>query len=85
MQLVPVCCLFTLAVQGQTTVTLKAPKFVGLEIGSLRNISVTPSEPLQEMLFVTFNVTFSSKQASVVELPKKYYIARSLKCNIFPS
>lgn len=70
MQLVPVCCLFTLAVQGQTTVTLKAPKFVGLEIGSLRNISVTPSEPLQEMLFVTFNVTFSSKQASVVELPK---------------
>ncbi|XP_078279929.1 cystinosin [Rhinoraja longicauda] len=70
MQLVPVCCLFTLTVQGQTNVTLKAPKIVHLEIGGLRNISVTPSEPLLEPLFVTFNVTFSSEQVSVVELPK---------------
>ncbi|XP_051894075.1 cystinosin-like isoform X2 [Pristis pectinata] len=49
---------------------LKTPELVDLEIGGLRNISVTPSEPPQGTLFVTFNVTFSSKQATVVELPE---------------
>ncbi|XP_069784477.1 cystinosin isoform X2 [Narcine bancroftii] len=67
--LVPLC-LFRLTVQDQTTMTLKAPEIVDLEIGSLRNVSVTPSEPPQETLFVTFNVMFSSKQTSVIELPE---------------
>ncbi|XP_062888867.1 cystinosin-like isoform X1 [Mobula hypostoma] len=70
MLLIPLYYLFRLEVQCQTTMKLKTPESVDLEVGSLRNISVTPSEPPQETLFIRFNMTFSSKQTSIVELPE---------------
>ncbi|XP_048416149.2 cystinosin-like isoform X2 [Stegostoma tigrinum] len=65
-----ICCLFNCTLKGETSVTLKTPAHVDLQVGDLQNISVVPSARLQETLIVTFNVTFSSKQTSVVELPE---------------
>ncbi|XP_072449836.1 cystinosin-like isoform X1 [Chiloscyllium punctatum] len=65
-----VCHLFNLTVKCENSVTLKIPAHVDLQIGDIQNISVVPSARLQETLVVIFNVTFSSKQTSVVELPK---------------
>ncbi|XP_067824067.1 cystinosin-like [Heptranchias perlo] len=83
--LVPICCLLCSTLQGESAVTLEAPEIVDLEIGSLRNISVAPSAPLQETVIVTFNVTFSSKWASIVELPEHITLpSNSVSSTFFP-
>ncbi|XP_048469832.1 cystinosin-like [Rhincodon typus] len=70
---------------AQTSVTLKTPAHVDLQIGELQNISVVPSARLQETLVVTFNVTFSSKQTSVVELPEYIILpAHSANSTVLP-
>ncbi|GCB80298.1 cystinosin-like [Scyliorhinus torazame] len=80
-----ICCLFSHALKAEIAVTLKAPEHVDLQIGDVRNISIAPSIPLQEILVVTFNVTFSSKQTSVVDLPEYVTLpSHSVNSTVFP-
>ncbi|XP_078411662.1 cystinosin isoform X2 [Cetorhinus maximus] len=79
-----ICCLLSHTLKGEVVVTLKAPEHVDLQVGDLRNIRVAPSTPLQETLVITFNVTFSSKQTSVVELPENITLpSHSMNSTVF--
>ncbi|XP_078054181.1 cystinosin [Mustelus asterias] len=79
-----ICCLLSQALKAEIAVTLKAPEHVDLQVGGVRTISIAPSAPLQESLVVTFNVTFSSKQTSIVELPEYITLpSQSMNSTIF--
>ncbi|XP_041059844.1 cystinosin-like isoform X1 [Carcharodon carcharias] len=79
-----ICCLLSHTLKGEVAVTLKAPEHVDLQVGDLRNISIAPSTLLQETLVITFNVIFSSKQTSVVELPENITLpSHSMNSTVF--
>ncbi|XP_066552450.1 cystinosin isoform X2 [Amia ocellicauda] len=53
------------------SVSLSVPSTVALEIGSSKNVTMVPSAPLSVAAAITLNVTFSSKNASIVKLPEQ--------------
>ncbi|NXY81186.1 CTNS protein, partial [Alcedo cyanopectus] len=48
---------------------LSAPEVVSLENGSSTNVTISLRAPLNETLVITLNITYSSKQSTIVELP----------------
>lgn len=59
--------------------TLSVPEEVSFENGSVTDIAATLSAPATETLVITFNVTYSSKNTTIVELPDQVVIAEGLK------
>ncbi|XP_073171791.1 cystinosin isoform X2 [Lepidochelys kempii] len=59
-------------------IMLSVPEVVSVEKGSLTNITVTLSAPLNETLVITFNITYSSKNGTIVELPDQVILPAGL-------
>nr|XP_056721006.1 cystinosin [Euleptes europaea] len=59
--------------------SLSVPKEVSLENGTVANITATLSTPAKEALVITFNVTYSSKNTTIIELPDHVIIPVGLK------
>ncbi|XP_074830759.1 cystinosin isoform X4 [Natator depressus] len=59
-------------------IMLSVPEVVSVEKGSLTNITVTLSAPLNETLVITFNITYSSKNGTIVELPNQVILPAGL-------
>uniref|UniRef100_A0A8C8SF26 Cystinosin n=1 Tax=Pelusios castaneus TaxID=367368 RepID=A0A8C8SF26_9SAUR len=64
-------------------IMLSVPEVVSLENGSLTNVTVTLSAPLNETLVITFNVTYSSKNRTIVELPDQVILSAGLSNSSF--
>ncbi|KAJ8277392.1 hypothetical protein GJAV_G00074660 [Gymnothorax javanicus] len=54
-----------------TSVFLSAPPSVHLEQKSSKNVTIVPSAILNVTIVIGFNITYSSKNASVVDLPEE--------------
>ncbi|KAM9118075.1 cystinosin [Pangshura tecta] len=64
-------------------IMLSVPEVVSLENGSLTNVTVILSAPLNETLVITFNVTYSSKNGTIVELPDQVILPTGLNNSSF--
>uniref|UniRef100_A0A2K5RNP7 Cystinosin, lysosomal cystine transporter n=1 Tax=Cebus imitator TaxID=2715852 RepID=A0A2K5RNP7_CEBIM len=53
----------------ESTVSLTVPPVVKLENGSSTNVSVALRPPLNATLVITFEITFRSKNITILELP----------------
>ncbi|XP_050018791.1 cystinosin isoform X3 [Alexandromys fortis] len=53
----------------ESTVSLTVPPTVKLENGSSTNVSITLGHPLNATLVITFEITFRSKNLTILELP----------------
>ncbi|GAB5580630.1 cystinosin isoform X1 [Prionailurus iriomotensis] len=56
----------------ESTVDLTVPPTVKLENGSSANISITLQHPLNATLVITFQITFRSKNVTILELPDEF-------------
>ncbi|KAJ6657333.1 hypothetical protein lerEdw1_002700 [Lerista edwardsae] len=65
------------------TPILSVPGEVSLENGSVVNITVSLSAPANETLLITFNVTFSSTNTTIVKLPSHVIVTAGLKKTTF--
>lgn len=66
-------------------VMLTVPEVVKLEKGSSKNLSVIPNGTLSKEAIITFNVTFSSKNTTIVSLPDQIILpANSLEALNLP-
>ena len=63
----------------ESTVSLTAPPTVKLENGSSTNVDITLGHPLNSTLVITFEVTFRSKNLTIVELPDEVIVPRGEK------
>ncbi|KAM7139548.1 cystinosin isoform 2-T2 [Macrochelys suwanniensis] len=77
------CFSFSLLKLCDGAVVLSVPEVVSLENGSLTNVTVTLSAPLNETLVITFNVTYSSKNGTIVELPDQVILPTGLNKSSF--
>ncbi|XP_045680211.1 cystinosin isoform X1 [Phyllostomus hastatus] len=68
--------LFPLKLIGkcESTVNLSVPPTVKLENGSSANVSVTLQHPLNATVVITFEITFRSKNVSILELPDEVVV-----------
>lgn len=73
------CLLLASLKDCDGTPILSVPENVLLENGSGANITVSLSSPANETLLITFNVTFSSKNTTIVELPSQLTLTAGLK------
>ncbi|KAH1178946.1 cystinosin [Mauremys mutica] len=64
-------------------IMLSVPEVVSLENGSLTNVTVILSAQLNETLVITFNVTYSSKNGTIVELPDQVILPTGLNNSSF--
>ncbi|XP_071459463.1 cystinosin isoform X3 [Marmota flaviventris] len=53
----------------ESTVSFTVPPVVKLENGSSTNVSITLGQPLNATLVITFEITFHSKNITILELP----------------
>ncbi|XP_043946638.1 cystinosin [Protopterus annectens] len=67
--LLRVCGLVSLLGSCGAAVVLTVPEMVLLEKGSLQNISVAPNGTVNKEAIITFNLTYSSKNTTIVSLP----------------
>uniref|UniRef100_A0A667HGF2 Cystinosin n=2 Tax=Lynx TaxID=13124 RepID=A0A667HGF2_LYNCA len=58
----------------ESTVDLTVPPTVKLENGSSANISITLQHPLNATLVITFQITFRSKNVTILELPDEVVV-----------
>ncbi|XP_006922260.2 cystinosin isoform X1 [Pteropus alecto] len=58
----------------ESMVSISVPPTVKLENGSSTNVSITLQHPLNETLVITFEITFRSKNISILELPDKVVV-----------
>ncbi|XP_002718912.3 cystinosin isoform X1 [Oryctolagus cuniculus] len=58
----------------ESTVSLTVPPVVKLENGSSTNVSVTLGHPLNTSLVITLEVTFRSKNVTILELPDEVVV-----------
>uniref|UniRef100_G1LRL7 Cystinosin n=2 Tax=Ailuropoda melanoleuca TaxID=9646 RepID=G1LRL7_AILME len=58
----------------ESTVNLTVPPTVKLENGSSANISITLQHPLNATLVITFQITFRSKNVTILELPNEVVV-----------
>ncbi|XP_035316194.1 cystinosin isoform X1 [Cricetulus griseus] len=67
----PILTLFLLKFieKCESTVSLTVPPTVKLENGSSTNVSITLGHPLNSTLVITFEITFHSKNLTILELP----------------
>ncbi|KAK2507033.1 hypothetical protein MC885_014645 [Smutsia gigantea] len=61
----------------ESTVNFMAPPTVKLENGSSANVRVTLRHPLNATLVITFQITFRSKNVTIVELPDEPSLSSS--------
>ncbi|XP_074869746.1 cystinosin [Carettochelys insculpta] len=80
-----VCFSFLLLKSCDGGIVLSVPEVISLENGSLTNVTVTLSAPLNETLVITFNVTYSSKNGTIVELPDQVILPAGLSKSGFPA
>ncbi|XP_036307708.1 cystinosin isoform X1 [Pipistrellus kuhlii] len=59
---------------GESTVDLAVPPTVKLENGSSTNVSITLQHPLNATLAITFEITFQSKNITILELPDEVVV-----------
>ncbi|XP_038633619.1 cystinosin-like isoform X1 [Scyliorhinus canicula] len=69
--------------QCEASETLIVPEVVSLEIHSFQDVGIALSAPLQETIIITFNVTFSSKQTCIVQLPEQIKLPKSVNSSSF--
>ncbi|XP_020389475.2 cystinosin [Rhincodon typus] len=69
--------------QCEASVKLSVPEVVSLEINSVKDIDITLSAPLQETIIITFNVSFSSKQTCIVQLPEQIRFPKDVNSTSF--
>uniref|UniRef100_A0A2K5P1L0 Cystinosin, lysosomal cystine transporter n=1 Tax=Cercocebus atys TaxID=9531 RepID=A0A2K5P1L0_CERAT len=55
----------------ESTVSLTVPPVVKLENGSSTNVSIALRPPLNATLVITFEITFRSKNITILELPEE--------------
>uniref|UniRef100_V9KDR6 Cystinosin homolog n=1 Tax=Callorhinchus milii TaxID=7868 RepID=V9KDR6_CALMI len=68
--LVPMLCLLSNSqLQCGAVVRLLVPEVVHLEVDSFEDVTIALSAPLQENVLITFNVTYSSQEFPIIELP----------------
>lgn len=74
------CVLFSLKLveQCETTSTLMVPPVVKLENGSSTNVSITLGHPLHTSLVITLEVTFHSKNVTILQLPDEVSYSSAL-------
>ncbi|XP_059003561.1 cystinosin isoform X4 [Mustela lutreola] len=58
----------------ESTVDLTVPPTVKLQNGSSANISITLQHPLNATLVITFQITFRSKNVTILELPDEVVV-----------
>ncbi|XP_011358111.1 cystinosin isoform X2 [Pteropus vampyrus] len=58
----------------ESMVSISVPPTVKLENGSSTNVSITLQHPLNETLVITFEITFRSKNITILELPDKVVV-----------
>uniref|UniRef100_A0A452TQ74 Cystinosin, lysosomal cystine transporter n=1 Tax=Ursus maritimus TaxID=29073 RepID=A0A452TQ74_URSMA len=58
----------------ESTANLTVPPTVKLENGSSANISITLQHPLNATLVITFQITFGSKNVTILELPNEVVV-----------
>ncbi|XP_048079090.1 cystinosin isoform X1 [Ursus arctos] len=58
----------------ESTANLTVPPTVKLENGSSANISITLQHPLNATLVITFQITFRSKNVTILELPNEVVV-----------
>ncbi|XP_040605043.1 cystinosin isoform X3 [Mesocricetus auratus] len=58
----------------ESTVSLTAPPTVKLENGSSTNVSISLGQPLNSTLVITFEITFHSKNLTILELPDEVIV-----------
>ncbi|XP_022376746.1 cystinosin isoform X3 [Enhydra lutris kenyoni] len=58
----------------ESTVDLTVPPTVKLENGSSANVSITLQHPLNATLVITFQITFRSKNVTILELPDEVVV-----------
>ncbi|XP_053131574.1 cystinosin [Hemicordylus capensis] len=58
---------------------LSVPEEVTMENGSWVNVSLSLNTPANKTLWITFSVTYSSKNATIVELPNRVTVPAGLK------
>ncbi|KAM3936379.1 cystinosin [Leptodactylus fuscus] len=62
---------------------ISIPEVVTIENGSSKNLSLTVSAPLNETTLFTFNITYSSKNATIVRLPAEIILLANLDHTVF--
>ncbi|XP_015292949.2 cystinosin isoform X5 [Macaca fascicularis] len=68
-------CLTSLIwVLPESTVSLTVPPVVKLENGSSTNVSIALRPPLNATLVITFEITFRSKNITILELPEEVVV-----------
>ncbi|KAG8537081.1 hypothetical protein GDO81_025107, partial [Engystomops pustulosus] len=50
---------------------ISIPEVVTIENGSVKNLTLSISAPLNETVLFTFNITYSSKNTTIVRLPSE--------------
>ncbi|XP_002747882.2 cystinosin isoform X1 [Callithrix jacchus] len=60
--------------KSESTVSLTVPPVVKLENGSSTNVSITLQPPLNATLVITFEITFRSKNITILELPDEVVV-----------
>nr|XP_012634771.1 cystinosin isoform X2 [Microcebus murinus] len=58
----------------ESTVSLTVPPVVKLEKGSSANVSIALGQPLNTTLVITFEITFASKNITILELPDEVLV-----------
>ncbi|XP_077021680.1 cystinosin [Tamandua tetradactyla] len=58
----------------ESTINLTVPPVVKLENGSSTNVSITLRHPLNATLVITFEITFHSKNITILELPDEVVV-----------
>ncbi|XP_006899809.1 PREDICTED: cystinosin [Elephantulus edwardii] len=60
--------------KGESTVDIAVPPVVRLENGSSANVSITLGHPLNVTLVITFEITFRSKNITILKLPDEVVV-----------
>ncbi|XP_029467202.1 cystinosin [Rhinatrema bivittatum] len=63
---------------------LSVPDEVTLENGSSENISISRNVALNEVAVVTFNITYASKNKTIVQLPDQVVLPVRVRSSLFP-
>ncbi|CAN2387838.1 L-cystine transmembrane transporter activity [Pristimantis euphronides] len=70
-------------VWGDADRRISIPEVLTIENGSLHNISLTVNAPLNETVLFTFNITYSSKNQTIVRLPAEIFVLANLDHSVF--
>ncbi|XP_056415163.1 cystinosin [Hyla sarda] len=62
---------------------ISIPEVVTIENGSLKNLSLTVNTPLNETALFTFNITYSSKNTTIVHLPAEIILLANSDHSVF--